>query len=475
MPDAVVVGSGPNGLAAAVRLARAGVSVTVLEGRETIGGGTRTSTELTVPGLVHDHCSAVHPMAVGSPFLRSLDLERHGLRWCWPEVDVAHPLEHGPAAVLYRSISRTAAELGVDGSMWEMVFGRLGDEFDDLVEDVMRPLLHVPAHPLLLARFAGLAGLPVNTLTRAWREPRAKALFAGVAAHAIRPFSAVGSAGIGVMLIAAGHRWGWPVAAGGSFSIAAALAAELEELGGRIETGAWVKDLGDLPRSDAVLLDVAPGAAVEICGQRLPAKVAKAYRRWQHGPAAFKVDLAVEGGVPWRDEACRKAGTVHVGGTVEEISLTEREVARGRMPSRPYVLVSQQYLADPARAIGTVVPVWAYAHVPRGWAGDATQTVLSQLERYAPGVRDRVVATHSTGAADFTAGNPNVVGGDILTGANTVRQSVARPRLALDPYASGIPGVFLCSAATPPGAGVHGMCGAGAAGSALSYLRRAAA
>ncbi|MFD9126623.1 phytoene desaturase family protein [Kitasatospora sp. NPDC059571] len=466
MADAVVVGSGPNGLTAAVVLAEAGLAVTVLEAADTIGGGTRSS-ELTLPGLLHDHCSAVHPMAVGSPGMRGLGLERHGLEWRLPEVDLAHPLDGGRAVAMHRSAELTAAGLGADGPAWRRLFEPLAERFDALAEDLLGPPLRLPAHPAALAGFAARAALPAAAVARRWRTPQARALFAGVAAHALRPLGSPGSSAIGLMLVAAGHRRGWPVARGGSRSITAALAARLAELGGTVETGVRVTSLAQLPPDALVMLDVAPQDALAICGDRLPARVARAYARWRYGPGAFKVDLAVEGGIPWRDEVCRRAGTVHLGGTIEEIARTERMIAAGRLPERPFVLIGQQYLADPGRSAGTTHPVWAYAHVPRGWQGDATEAVLDQIERFAPGTRDRVVGRAATDTRAMARHNPNYVAGDILTGANTPRQLVARPRLALDPYSTGIPGVYLCSAATPPGAGVHGMCGVGAARSAL--------
>ncbi|MEU9101842.1 NAD(P)/FAD-dependent oxidoreductase [Streptomyces sp. NPDC048361] len=469
-PDAIVVGAGPNGLAAAVALAQRGLAVTVLEAADTIGGGTRTS-ELTLPGLLHDHCAAVHPMAVASPFLRSLGLERHGLEWRRPDIDLAHPLDGGPAAVLRRSLEQTVGGLGADGAAWRQLFAPLSQRYEALATDLMGPPLHLPQHPLSLARFGLLAPRPATAVARRWHSAQARALFAGVAAHALRPLSAPGSAAIALMLIAAGHRHGWPVAHGGSQAITNALAARLTELGGTVETGVRVRSLAELPPTRVTLLDVAPRSAIALCGDRLPARTRRAYARWKHGPAAFKVDLAVEGGVPWRDEACRRAGTVHLGGTLEEITHTEQTVARGRMPERPFVLVAQQYLADPVRSAGDVHPVWAYAHVPHGYTGDATEAVLAQLERFAPGLRDRVLARAAMSAPSLEAYNANYVGGDILTGANTLPQMLLRPRAALDPYRTGIPGVFLCSAATPPGPGVHGMSGYHAARSALRHLR----
>jgi phytoene dehydrogenase-like protein len=471
MTTAIVVGAGPNGLAAAAVLAREGVRVTVLEAEETIGGGTRTS-ELTLPGLLHDHCSAVHPMAVGSPVLESLKLEDHGLEWRWPEVDLAHPLDDGSAGVMRRSVQDTAAGLGRDGRKWQRLFGKFADSLDALNEDMMRPLIHVPKHPIRLARFGMPAAAPATLVARRFKTDQAQALFGGVAAHAFSPLNRPLSSAVGMALISACHRYGWPVARGGSQSITDALAAVVVAHGGSIETGVRVRSLDDLPEADAVMLDLAPGGVADIAGDRLPWRVRRAYRRYKHGPGAFKVDLAVEGGVPWINEACRKAGTVHVVGTFHELVLAEREINKGRMPERPLVLVGQQYLADPERSRGDVHPVWAYAHVPHGYDGDASEIVLDQMERFAPGLRERIVGRVTRSPREFAAYNPNYVGGDIITGANTPIQLAIRPRLALNPYKTGIPGVFICSAATPPGAGVHGMNGYNAAQSALRRIKR---
>lgn len=471
MVDAVVVGAGPNGLAAAVAIAREGLEVTVLEAAETIGGGTRTE-ELTVPGVLHDVCSGVHPFAAASPFLSTLPLQEHGLEWCWPEIDLAHPLDGRRAAVMVQSLDDTALGLGVDGRAWRRTFDPLATGFTALATDLMRPILHVPRHPVRLARF-GLGALqPATVFARRWQTDEARALFGGMAAHAIYPLTRPTTAAIGLMLTAAGHHVGWPVARGGSRSITDALASLLRSHGGTIETGVRVESLRDLPRTRVALFDVAPAAMAAIAGDAMPDRVRGAYTRYRRGPAAFKVDLAVEGGVPWRAEPARRAGTVHVGGTLEEVTAAEAEVHAGRMPERPFVLVAQQSLADPSRAAGEVHPLYAYAHVPHGYTGDATEAVLAQLERFAPGVRDRVVARHVRSPARIEADNANYVGGDIATGANDPWQVVFRPRLAPDPYWTGIPGVFLCSAATPPGAGVHGMCGVNAARSALRVLDR---
>lgn len=468
-----MVGSGPNGLACAVALAREGVKVTVLEAADTIGGGTRTS-ELTVPGVLHDECSAVHPMAAASPFLNSLGLERHGLEWCLSEVDLAHPLDDRSAGVMYRSVDQTAESLGRDGAAWRRVFAGSSRGFDVLRDDLFRPALHVPRHPSRLVRFGIRAAMPATLLARAWKTEQARALFGGAAAHALAPLNGLMSSSVGVALITAGHAHGWPVARGGSRSITDALAKVLAEHGGTIETGRRVASLAELPSAGAVVFDLAPSAVADIAGDRLPRRVARAYRRYRHGPGAFKVDLAVQGGVPWANADCRKAGTVHAIGSFGEIVAAERDINRGRMPERPFVLVAQQYLADPSRSADDVHPVWSYAHVPSGYDGDATDAVLAQLERFAPGLRERIVGMAVRPTSEMPAYNANYIGGDIITGANSARQVLVRPRLALDPYSTGAPGLFICSAATPPGAGVHGMNGFNAAQSALEHLRRAA-
>ncbi len=470
MIDAVVVGAGPNGLAAAITLAREGFEVAVLEAADEIGGGTRTR-ELTLPGLTHDVCSAVHPFGAASPFFASLDLAAHGLEWRWPEIDLAHPLDGGRAAALERDLDRTAAGLGADGPAWRRLFGPLADGFDDLAEDLLRPIQHVPRHPIVLARFGVHALQSATLLARRWQSDEARGLFGGVAAHAIYALDRPTTAAVGLMLTAAAHHVGWPVAAGGSRSITDAMASVLTSLGGTITTGVRVSSLRDVPPARVVLLDTSPTDVLTIVGDRLPSHVRKQLAGYRYGPGVCKVDLAVEGGVPWEADACRRAGTVHVGGTIEEINAGERNVAKGRMPERPFVLVAQQYLADPQRSAGDVHPVWAYGHVPNGYTGDAAETIVDQIERFAPGLRDRIVGRHVWAPADLADYNRNYVGGDIAAGANDPWQVLVRPRLAPDPYFTGAPGVFLCSSATPPGPGVHGMCGANAARSALKVLR----
>ena len=468
MSRAVVVGSGPNGLAAALTLAAAGLEVEVLEAADTVGGGTRSS-ELTLPGLIHDECSGFHPLAVDTPFSRAFDLSEH-LTWRWAEMQYAHPLDGGRGAALRRSVSETAATLGPDGKSWERLFGPLTAGFGDISEDFLRPILHVPGHPVKLARFGLNSLLPASLLARRWQGDEARALFAGVAAHALRPFSAPVSSAIGVALGTAAHRYGWPVAEGGSAAIPRAMVARLEALGGRATTGVRVDTLADVGEADVVMLDVAPGAAARIAGDRIPARIARALRRYRHGPGVFKVEFAVQGGVPWTHLDSRLAGTVHVGGTLEEIAAAEADVVAGRMPERPYVLLGQQYVADPTRARGDVVPVYAYAHVPAGFTGDATAAIEAQIERFAPGFRDRILARHVRTTTEMSVHNVNYVGGDVTTGSNDPRQILFRPRVTLNPYSLGAKGLWLCSAATPPGAGAHGMCGYNAAQAALKAL-----
>ncbi|TWP39043.1 phytoene desaturase family protein [Leekyejoonella antrihumi] len=469
MPSAVIVGSGPNGLSAAVHLARHGVAVQVLEAAGRIGGGT-CSGELTVPGLVHDYCSAFHPMGAGSPYLSTLDLAARGLQWRWPQIDCAHPLDDGAAGALHRSLEDTAEGLGRDRDRWMRMFASLRDGFDDLSADLLGPVLRVPDHPIRLAQFGPRALLPATVSARWWRTDKARALFGGVAAHHYGRLDRPLSSAVGLMIIAAGHRYGWPVAEGGSRAIADALAAMLRDHGGSIETGVRVRRASDIPPADVVLLDVEPAAALDIYGDRLPWRIRQSFRRFRHGPAAFKVDLAVDGPIPWSSSDCARAGTVHLGGSFEEIARAEQEVACGRMPERPFVLLGQQYLADPTRSRDGINPVYAYAHVPPGFTGDATEAVMAQIERFAPGFRGRVVRSVSTGTAGLAEHDANLVGGDIVGGATNRLQVVFRPRMSTDPYSLGIPGVFLCSASTPPGAGAHGMCGYHAAQSALRHL-----
>lgn len=471
MSTAVVVGGGPNGLAAAIALARAGVQVTVLEAADEVGGGAR-SGEAIRPGLLHDHCSAFHPMAVGSPFLQSLDLDRYGLQWRFPEIDCVHPLDDGTAGVLHRSVAETAAGLGADGARWSRLFAGPSAGYDALSDDILGPLLRIPHHPVRLARFGIPALTPASVLAKAFAGQTAKALLGGVAAHAFHPLHRPLSSSIGLGILTAGHRHGWAVAAGGSQSVTDAMSALLLDLGGKIETRVHVRSRSQLPDSDVTLFDLAPTAVADLLEDRLPPRVTRAYRRFRYGPGAFKVDFAVENGVPWTAEPARRAGTVHLGGTFAEIATAEREIHAGRMPQHPFVLVGQQYLADPQRSAGNVHPVWSYAHVPRGYTGDATEAITAQIERFAPGFRERIVGTSVRTTPGFAEYNPNYVGGNIMTGAKNVPQLLFGPRTTLTPYDIGVPGHFLCSAATPPGPGAHGMCGAHAAARALQFLNQ---
>jgi len=463
---AVVVGSGPNGLAAALTLAAAGVEVQVLEAADEIGGGTR-SGHYTVGGVLHDECSGFHPLAVDTAFSRRFDLTADGLTWRWPEVQYAHPLDGGRGAAVWRDVERTAAGLGESGTAYRRLFGALTKRFDRIAPEFLQPMLHVPRAPFSLAGFGVASLMPATWLGRLLGEGEPSALFAGVAAHAFRPLGAPMSAAIGVALGTAAHRFGWPVAEGGTAAIGRAILAQLEAHGGKVTTGVRVTSREQLAGADIVMLDTSPGAAADILGDALPAHVARAYRRYRFGPGAFQIALAVEGGVPWTHEPTRRAGTVHLGGSMAEIVAAERQIWRGRMPERPFVLLGQQSQADPSRRAGDVHPIDAYAHVPSGYDGDATEAILQQIERFAPGTRERIVGMSVRSTERIVQDNANYVGGDIITGANTPRQLIFRPRVGLDPYATGVPGTWLCSAATPPGAGAHGMCGHLAARKAL--------
>ena len=456
--DAVVVGSGPNGLAAAVRLAEAGCSVVVLEAADEIGGGTR-SAELTLPGFVHDVCAAIHALGVFAPPLAPDRLAQYGLRWLYPEVPLAHPLDGGRAAVLYRGIDETAAGLGADGPAWKRLMQPLLDDWPLILPQLLGPLLSVPRHPIAMARFGARALQPATWLTRRFHTEEAAALLGGCAAHAMLPLNRALTSGFGLTLALAAHAGGWPVAAGGSQAIADALAARLQALGGEVRTGVMVRSLTDLPPHRSVLFDTNPAQLASIAGDALPARYRTQLRRFRHGPGAFKVDYALDAAVPWDNEACRRAGTVHVIGTFDELRTAEADVAAGRMPARPFVLVVQQSLFDPARAPVGKHTLWAYAHVPHGYTGDATESIECQIERFAPGFTDIVLARRSASPPVLQAYNPNYVGGDIAGGSHNGLQLAFRPTMAARPYVTPDRTMFLCSASTPPGAGVHGMCG----------------
>ncbi len=465
--DAVIVGSGPNGLSAAVRLAEAGHSVLVLEAADTIGGGTR-SAQLTLPGFVHDVCAAVHALGVSSPALELAGLAKHGLQWAFPEIPLAHPIDGGQAGVLYRDVYETAQGLGSDSRAWRLLMRRLVEDWPLVLPQLLGPVLNVPRHPLVLGRF-GLRGLqPATWLTRLFATEEAAALFGGCAAHAMLPLSRPLTSAFGLMLAGSAHAGGWPVAVGGSQAVADALVARLRELGGDVRTNMMVRSMADLPAHRVALFDTNPAQLASIAGDELPASYRSRLRRFRHGPGSFKIDYALDGAVPWENEACRRAGTVHVVGTFNELVAAEADVAAGRMPPRPLVLVVQSSLFDPTRAPAGKHTLWAYAHVPHGYTGDATSAIESQIERFAPGFRDLVLARHTSSPADLQTYNPNYVGGDIAGGAHNGVQLIFRPTVALRSYVTPNPALLLCSASTPPGAGVHGMCGWHAAGKALA-------
>ena len=471
MPDAVVVGSGPNGLAAAIHVAQAGKSVTVYEANDDIGGGAR-SKELTLPGFVHDVCSAFHPMAAASPFFRTLRLGEHGLRWIHPTAPLAHPFDDGTAVILERSLDDTVRALGRDGKAYAALMGPLVGSWSDLYDEVLGPIGHVPRHPLLLARFGLDAMRSARSLVSRFREGRARALLAGIAAHSFLPLEAPFSASAALLLGAAGHAVGWPIARGGSGAIATALASHLRALGGVVTTGHRVQELSDVPTAAAYLFDTSPAQLDMIAADRLSPGYRRALRRYRRGPGVFKVDYALDGAIPWHAEACVRAGTVHLGGTFEEIAASERAVSRGDHPDRPFLLVGQQSLFDDTRAPAGKHTVWAYCHVPNGSSEDMTARIEAQLERFAPGFRERVLARAVTTPADIERANANDLGGDIANGSHSGLQLLMRPRVALDPYATSARDIYLCSAATPPGGGVHGMCGYHAARSALRRALR---
>jgi phytoene dehydrogenase-like protein len=467
--DAVVIGSGPNGLAAAITLARAQRSVVVIEAEPTVGGGAR-SAALTLPGFTHDICSAIHPLGVASPFFRSVDLAKHGLTWIEPPAPLAHPLDDGTAAVLERSLTDTGRTLGVDADAYRRLMEPLTSHAQALLEETLGPL-RPSRHPLLMMRFGLRAVRSAVGLAKSWfRGPHAKALFAGMAAHSILPLEEWLTAAVGLMLGVAGHAVGWPVPRGGSQKIADALAAELRSLGGEIVTGWRVEALAELPPAKAYLFDTAPRHLARICGPRLPTRFRRQLERFRHGPAAFKLDWALAGPIPWKAEACRRAATVHLGGTMEEIAAAERAPWRGRLAERPYVLVAQQSLFDPTRAPAGKHTGWAYCHVPNGSSADATAAIEAQMDRFAPGFRDLILARSVLRPRDFEQHNANYVGGDIASGAMDVWQLFTRPTLRV--YSTPAPDLFICSASTPPGGGVHGMCGVFAARAALRTVLR---
>jgi phytoene dehydrogenase-like protein len=456
--DATIVGSGPNGLSAAITLAEQGISVLVLEAHEHIGGGAR-SAELTLPGFTHDVCSAIHPMAALSPAFRHMALETRGVTWIETPVALAHPLDDGRAALLRRSLDETALGLDGDADSYRTLLASWVARSATLFPELLGPL-RVPRHPLLLAGFGWTALKSAEHLARrCFKAVPARALFAGCAAHSFLPLDAPASSAIGLTLLLAAHAVGWPIAKGGSVSISGALANYLTSLGGVIETRRRVTSWGDIPKSRAVMFDTSPRTMARICRDQLPASYLARLARFRAAPGIFKLDWALEGPIPWKNKQCGQAGTVHLGGTLDEIAHSESEVNRGIHPQRPYVLVAQQSLFDPTRAPPGKHTGWAYCHVPAGSTVDMSEAIERQVERFAPGFRDCILARHTMTTAELSQYNDNYEGGDITGGANNIGQILMRPTFGWTSYQTPVPGIYLCSSSTPPGGGVHGMCG----------------
>jgi phytoene dehydrogenase-like protein len=470
--DAVVIGAGPNGLAAAITLARAGHSVIVYEAKETIGGGSR-SMELTLPGFVHDVCSAIHPLGIASAFFRTLPLERYGLEWIQPPAPLAHPLDDGTAVMLERSIEATASGLGRDGAAYCKLMKPLAAHWDIIADAFLGPLRIAPLvrHPFMLAQFGLKAIRSACGLTEhTFRETRARAMLGGISAHWMLPLERMPSAAPALVLGTLGHTVGWPIPRGGSQRIVDALAAYLRSQGGEIVTGVEIKSLEMLPASRVVLCDVTPRQLLAIAGSHLPPGYQRRLQRYRYGPGVFKLDLALDGPIPWTATECSRAGTVHVGGTLAEIAAAEAAVWRGEHSARPFVLLAQQSLFDPTRAPTGKHTAWAYCHVPSGSGFDMTERIEMQIERFAPGFRERILARHSFTAAQLHDYNPNYIGGDINGGVQDLWQLFTRPTIQVNPYATPVEGLYLCSSSTPPGGAVHGLCGYFAAQSAMKKM-----
>jgi phytoene dehydrogenase-like protein len=466
--DAIVVGSGPNGLAAAILMQQNGLSVLLLEAKSEIGGGLRTA-ELTLPGFKHDICSAIHPLAAASPFFKTLPLAGHGLSYIYPEINAAHPLEHANSAILCRSIDETALHLGADENTYRDLMRSVTKNWPLIDADVLGPL-HFPKHPLALASFGLNAIKPATLLANKFKTKQAKALLAGMAAHAMQPLTNMATSAIALVLLAAGHLQGWPVPKGGSNSIANALAAYFVSLGGKIETDTYVKSLDELPSARAILFDITPKQLLQIAGHKFSFIYKWQLERYRYGMGVYKIDWALDEAIPFSSEACKKAGTVHIGNTLNEIRDAEQQTWSGKHPNKPFVLLAQQSLFDDTRAPKGKHTAWAYCHVPAGSTRNMTDAIETQIERYAPGFRDVILAKHTMDTVQMEEYNPNYIGGDINGGVIDLGQLFTRPALRYSPYKTSEKGMYICSASTPPGGGVHGMCGYYAAKKALKDM-----
>ncbi|MDT3405482.1 phytoene desaturase family protein [Mucilaginibacter terrae] len=463
--DAVIIGSGPNGLAAAILMQQHGLKVLIVEGKDTIGGGLRTA-ELTLPGFKHDICSAIHPLALGSPYFKTLSLSGYGLEYILPEIDTAHPFDDGTAAVLKRSLTETAALLGADEQAYVEMIGPVIQNWPHLASDILGPL-RFPQKPLKLAAFGLSALQPATWLAKRFKTTHARGLFAGMAAHAIQPLGNLTTSAVALVLLANGHLGGWPIPKGGSQAIADALAGYFTSLGGEIQTGNYITSLTQLPSANAVLFDVTPQQLLQIAGHKFSSIYKWQLERYRYGDGVFKVDWALDAPISFKADECRRAGTVHLGGTLEEIVIAEQAASKGQYTHKPYVLLAQQSLFDNTRAPEGKHTAWAYCHVPNGSTKDMTAIIENQVERFAPGFKERILAKHTFNTAQLQEHNPNYIGGDINGGRLDISQLFTRPALRLSPYKTSAKGLYICSSSTPPGGGVHGMCGYYAAKRAL--------
>ena len=466
--DAIIVGSGPNGLAAAILMQQQGLAVLLIEGKDTVGGGLR-SAELTLPGFMHDICSAVHPLAVASPFFETLPLHQHGLEYIYPEIAAAHPFDGGNAAIIKTSIEDTARLLGTDEQPYIQMMQPVVHHWAAIAPDVLGPL-HFPKHPLYMAQFGVSALTAATHLAKKFKTAEAQGLFAGMAAHSILPLTNISTSAIALVLMAAAHLKGWPIPKGGSNQIANALAAYFVSIGGKIETNFYVTKFDQLPSAHAVLFDVTPKQLLQIAGHKLSALYKWQLKRFKYGAGVFKVDWALDSPIPFKASVCRNAGTIHIGGTLKEIVKSEQQIWEGKHPEKPFVLLSQPSVFDPSRAPQGKHTAWAYCHVPNGSEKDMEKIIENQVERFAPGFKETILASHTLNTTQMEAYNPNYIGGDINGGKIDISQLFTRPVLRLSPYTTSAKGIYICSSSTPPGGGVHGMCGYHAAKRALKDI-----